>query len=111
MAVILNAIQSLLTNVLPWDYAWSSATAYTGGNGDALVRIDQLSSYVQNGKTPKERAGSYKRYLLSESELWQIDADLFGGTAPAIGDDEFIAQAVSKAGRMISRRIGRPQRV
>jgi len=96
---------------LPWDYPWSSAQAYVNGTDDTLVRVDDLFNYTQMGDSPEERGERYSRYLLSESELWESDAEMFGSSAPAIGDDAFVAQAVSTAGRLTSRRVGRPRKV
>lgn len=64
-------------------------------------------------ESPEERGERYRRYLLSERELWELDAELFGSNAPAIGNDEFVAQAVrvSKSGRLTSRRVGRHKSV
>jgi putative transposase len=96
---------------LPWKYQWSSAQAYVKGTDDALVRVDDLFFYTQMAESPEERGERYSRYLLSERELWEADAELFGGSALAIGDDEFISQAVSKSGRLTPRRVGRPKNV
>ena len=92
-----------------WDYPWSSAQAYTTGNDDPLVTVDQLSHYMRMGESTEDRTECYKSCLLSERELWQADADLFESSAPAVGDEFFVAQAVRVSGRLTSRRVGRPR--
>jgi putative transposase len=105
-----NPVAANLCDV-PWDYPWSSAKAYVSGSNDNLVHIEHLLNYMHMGSESDERVERYKSYLLSEREIWQSDAELFGSSAPAVGDDMFIAQAVSKSGRLTSRRVGRPRKV
>lgn len=95
---------------IPWDYSWSSAKAYVNGVDDKLVKVDDLYSYVTNGESPKERATSYRRYLLSERELWESEAKLFGNDNRAVGDEQFILQTIRKAGRLSPRRTGPKKR-
>jgi REP-associated tyrosine transposase len=92
-----------------WDYPWSSAYAYVHGKDDDLVKVDELSIYTAMGNTREKRCLRYKSFLLSEKELWQNEAELFRSSAPVVGDDWFVSQAVLRYGRLTSRRIGRPR--
>ena len=93
-----------------WDYPWSSARAYVYGEDDNLVKINETSVFTAMDSIREKRCLKYKRFLLSEKELWEDEAELFESSTPVVGDDLFVSQAVLKYGRLTSRRAGRPRK-
>jgi len=94
----------------PWDYRFSSTTAYVNGRDDTLVRIADHPFYWKMGATDPDRAELYSQYLLTARERAEEES-VFKGGQLAVGDEDFCRQTYARTDqRPTSRRVGRSRK-
>jgi len=91
----------------PEDYKWSSASAYVSDRSDLLVNPSRHPYRHNWGKSEEECRKNYRKYIedLDDDEGKEIFTE--GGS---LGDEKFKAGIKLVAGRLASRKRGRPRK-
>ncbi len=84
----------------PWEYKWSSCSVYLTGEEDGITKIDP--GYISLGRDVSGRGEKYKIWLMKED---QINIE---NNKKYFGSRNFRNKLVSKKGRLLARRRGRP---
>jgi putative transposase len=92
----------------PEDYEWSSASAYVSWRADGLADPSRHPHAAGWGDTAAERRGHYGRYIGDGRD--DGERGLFTAEGGCLGDEKFKSNLKMAAGRLTSRKRGRPRK-